>query len=187
MPRCDVARSDAEVERLLTGSRLFAVGRSRRGDDRVARGSTHERPRWSRPIVGDWRRLSLAGSASAWPGSSPSRRRDRARAPGGRSAADAVARRRSCRWRWPSRGVLVARRRPAHRPRARRHATVTVETDSRARAVADSGGRRRLSLSHRAVHPVPRVGRDSRSRSTRCSRRSSSVWSTSAGTTCGRR
>ena len=59
-PRCDVERSDVEVERLLTGSGLFAVGRAvaarvRRAwiDSRTSRGL--------QPIVGEWARLSPSG------------------------------------------------------------------------------------------------------------------------------
>jgi hypothetical protein len=59
LPRCDVARSDVEIERLLTGSRLFAGGHSLAV--RVRRAWIDSRTsRWSQPIVGDWARLSLS-------------------------------------------------------------------------------------------------------------------------------
>ena len=57
-PRCDVACSDAEVERLLTDSGLFAFGHSLAARIRQARVDSRT-SRWLRPIIGEWARLSL--------------------------------------------------------------------------------------------------------------------------------
>jgi len=53
-----VACSDAEVERLLTDSGLFAFGHSLAARIRQARVDSRT-SRWLRPIIGEWARLSL--------------------------------------------------------------------------------------------------------------------------------
>jgi hypothetical protein len=57
LPRGDVARSDAEVERLLTGSWLFAAGRSVAAAIRRAWLDSRASREWQ-PMVGGWGRLS---------------------------------------------------------------------------------------------------------------------------------
>ena len=60
LPRCDVARSDVEVERLLTDSWLFGIGHSLA--ERIRRARIDSRAsRCLQPIVGEWTRLSPSG------------------------------------------------------------------------------------------------------------------------------